>query len=185
MRSNFPVGVLKTTGSSKPPYPTRIAGRDSDHAALGVAGAEEVAADRAEFPQRPAGVDPFEHGCHERTLEISAGGQQPGFDQASMHVPHDVPARLLSRLEGIEYVSAGRVRKVKTARSGRPSSSPRRNKLYELFFHLSNSAHGFELLHFVPSLAAIAILMAEHAISGIKRRNSFYRFGGCKAHAGG
>jgi|GEM_PF-6649997 hypothetical protein len=50
--------------------------------------------------------------------------------QRAAHVADGVPARLLSRLERIEYSSAGHGKTVAGAPRGRPPSSPRCNKLY-------------------------------------------------------
>lgn len=80
---------------------------DTDHSPLAAARAKERPDSRAEFAERPAGVDVFEHGYHVHPFQIARRGQQPGLQQSAVHISNRVPAWFLGRLQRIERVSAG------------------------------------------------------------------------------
>lgn len=85
---------------------TRICRSNTDHPSLDTACAKEGATRRTEFAHVPAGVDPIEHGGHERPLQVTAGTQPAGFQEGTVHVPDGVPARLAGRFQRVENIAA-------------------------------------------------------------------------------
>jgi hypothetical protein len=110
--------------------PSQATGRrDTDYSALRAASAKECTACRAEFTEPPAGVDPLEHRGDEGALQIRARRQPAHLEDRSVHVAHQVPARVLGRLQGIDSRAAHEPTVAKPS-AERPSSNPRRSKLY-------------------------------------------------------
>jgi len=73
----------------------------------------------------------LQHRGNEGALEVGTGRKRPSIEHYSVHVPHDIPAGLFRRLEGIEDI-ATHGRDGSGVSSSESISSPQRNKLYEL-----------------------------------------------------